>query len=112
MITWEGVPTLLRKALHDVQGETVIGKVAFVGLGTMGKPMAMNIARAGFDLMVYDLREEPVRELGKLGAQIARSAKEAAEYGELVEIAVLDDAQVRAALFGESGVLAAAKPGS
>jgi 3-hydroxyisobutyrate dehydrogenase-like beta-hydroxyacid dehydrogenase len=90
----------------------VIGKVGFIGLGTMGKPMAANIARAGFDLMVYDLREEPLRELGKLGVKIARSAKEAAEYGELVEIAVLDDVQVEAVLFGESGVLAAAKPGT
>lgn len=75
----------------------MIRKVGFIGLGTMGKPMAMNIARAGFDLMVYDVREEPVRELGRLGAKVARSAKEVAEYAELVEVAALDDAQVEVA---------------
>lgn len=38
-------------------------KVGFIGLGTIGKRMAGNIARAGFDLMAYDLRAEPLREL-------------------------------------------------
>jgi len=33
--------------------------VGFIGLGTMGRPFATNIAHAGFDLMVYDLRPEP-----------------------------------------------------
>jgi 3-hydroxyisobutyrate dehydrogenase-like beta-hydroxyacid dehydrogenase len=90
----------------------MIKKVGFIGLGTMGKPIAMNIAQAGFDLIVYDIREEPLRELSECGAKVARSAKEAAEYGELVEIAVLDDAQVEAALFGETAVFAGAKPGT
>ena len=89
-----------------------IRRVGFIGLGTMGKPMAIHITNAGFDLMVYDIREEPLRELSRLGAKIARSAKEAAEHGELIEIAVLDDAQVEAAYFGEAGVLTGAKPGT
>lgn len=87
----------------------MIRRVGFIGLGTMGKPMAMNIATAGFDLMVYDVREEPVRDLGRLGAKVARSAKEVAEHAELVEIAVLDDAQVEAVLFCDGGVFTGAK---
>lgn len=90
----------------------MIRKIGFIGLGIMGKPMAINIARAGFDLMVYDVREEPLGEFSRLGAKIARSAKEVAEYGELVEIAVLDDAQVEAVFFGDAGVLMGAKPGT
>ena len=90
----------------------MIKKVGCIGLGTMGKPMAINIAQAGYDLMVYDIREEPLRELSKEGAKIARSAMEVAEHGELVAIAVLDDVQVEAALFGETGVFAGAKPGT
>jgi 2-hydroxy-3-oxopropionate reductase len=90
----------------------MIRKVGFIGLGTMGKPMAINIAKAGFDLMVYDIREEPLRELSRLGGKIARSAKEVGEHGEIVEIAVLDDPQVEAVLFGEAGVLKGAKPGT
>jgi 2-hydroxy-3-oxopropionate reductase len=90
----------------------MIRRVGFIGLGIMGKPMAMNIANAGFDLMAYDVREEPLRELSRLGAKIARSAREAAEHGELVEIAVLDDAQLESVCFGEAGVLTGAKPGT
>jgi 3-hydroxyisobutyrate dehydrogenase len=78
----------------------------------MGKPMAIHVANAGFDLMVYDVREEPLRELSRLGAKIARSAREAAEHGELVEIAVLDDVQLESVCFGEAGVLTGAKPGT
>jgi len=87
----------------------MIRRVGFIGLGTMGKPMAMNIATAGLDLMVYDVREEPVRDLAQLGAKVARSAKEVAEHAELVEIAVLDDAQVEAVLFCDGGVFTGAK---
>jgi len=90
----------------------VVSKVGFIGLGTMGKPIVVNIARAGFDLMVYDVRKEPVRVLSASNAKVARSVKEIAEHGELIEIVVLDDAQVEAVLVGETGVLAAAKPGT
>ena len=44
-------------------------RVGYVGIGQMGKAIAINVARAGFDLMVYDLREEPLRELAVLGAR-------------------------------------------
>ena len=43
-------------------------KIGFIGLGAMGKPMATNIVRAGFNLTVYDIRPEPMQELEKLGA--------------------------------------------
>ncbi len=43
--------------------------VGFVGLGRIGKPIAANILAAGFDLMVFDVREEPMRELAQLGAK-------------------------------------------
>ena len=38
-------------------------KVGFIGLGGIGKPMAVNVARAGFELTVHDLREQPLAEL-------------------------------------------------
>jgi 3-hydroxyisobutyrate dehydrogenase-like beta-hydroxyacid dehydrogenase len=38
-------------------------KVEFIGLGTMGKPIVMNVTQAGFGLLVYDLRNESVQEL-------------------------------------------------
>ncbi len=85
-------------------------QIGFIGLGRMGKPMAINILRAGFALTVYDLREEPVRELADLGAQATRSPKEAAEVADIVAIAVVDDAQVEDVMTGQRGVLEGARP--
>ena len=42
-------------------------RIGFIGLGTMGRPMAENLLKAGFDLTVYARRPEPVREMVKLG---------------------------------------------
>ena len=87
-------------------------RVGFIGLGNMGKHMAINIAKAGFDLMVYDLRPEPMRELTALGAKAGRSADEIGAHGEIIEVVVVDDRQVEAALLGEGGALSGAKQGS
>jgi 3-hydroxyisobutyrate dehydrogenase-like beta-hydroxyacid dehydrogenase len=87
-------------------------RVGFIGLGNIGKPMAINVSKAGFDLMVYDLRAEPMRELTALGAKAARSADEIGAHGEIIEVVVVDDAQVEAALLGEGGVLSGARRGS
>jgi 3-hydroxyisobutyrate dehydrogenase-like beta-hydroxyacid dehydrogenase len=87
-------------------------RVGFIGLGNIGKPMAINVAKAGFDLMVYDLRLEPMRELTALGAKAGRSADEIGAHGEIIEIVVVDDAQVEAVLLGEGGVLSGAARGS
>jgi 3-hydroxyisobutyrate dehydrogenase-like beta-hydroxyacid dehydrogenase len=87
-------------------------RVGFIGLGNIGKPMAINVVKAGFELMVYDLREEPLKELAALGATIARSAREVGEHGEITELVVVDDAQVEALTLGEGGVLDGAQPGT
>lgn len=87
-------------------------RVGFIGLGNIGKPMAINVAKAGLDLMVYDVRPEPMRELTELGAKAARSADEVGAHGEIIEIVVVDDAQVEAVLLGEGGALSAARAGA
>jgi 2-hydroxy-3-oxopropionate reductase len=74
--------------------------VGFIGLGNIGKPMAINLTRARFDLTVYDLRAEPMGELTAMGAKAARSADEVGAPGEIIEVVVVDDAQVEAALLG------------
>src|SRR5581483_8310768 len=86
-------------------------KVGFIGLGSMGRPFATNIANAGFDLVVYDVRPEPVADLVKLGARAASSARDVAQQVEIVDIAVKDDGQVDAVMHGPDGVLAGAHPG-
>src|SRR5207249_11558473 len=87
-------------------------KIGFIGLGAMGKPMAANIAKAGFELTVGGLREEPGKELAALGARVVASPLEVAEKSDLIEIAVVDDAQAERVVTGEHGVLDGARPGS
>lgn len=86
--------------------------VGFIGLGNIGKPMAINVVKAGFDLMVYDLRQEPMQVLTALGAKAGRSAREIGAHAEIIELVVVDDAQVESVILGEGGVLNGARPGS
>ena len=86
-------------------------KIGFIGLGAMGKPIAANIAKAGLDLTVYDLREEPCRQLAALGAKVASSAREVAQQSDIVEIIVVDDQQAEQVVFAEQGLIHGARPG-
>ena len=79
--------------------------VGFVGLGRIGKPIATNIVASGFDLMVFDVREEPMRELVRLGAKRARSLQELSDHAEIVGVAVVDDSQVEQVLLSDAGLL-------
>jgi 3-hydroxyisobutyrate dehydrogenase-like beta-hydroxyacid dehydrogenase len=79
--------------------------VGFVGLGRIGKPIAANILAAGFDLMVFDVREEPMRELAQLGAKQARGLRDLSDHAEIVAVAVVDDSQVEEVLMSDSGLL-------
>ena len=87
-------------------------KVGFIGLGTQGKYLAVNLAEAGHDLMVYDIRREPLDVLAQARAKIARSPKEVGAHAEVVEICVLNDAQVDEVVAGPEGVLAGAARGT
>ncbi|HEY3302461.1 MAG TPA: NAD(P)-dependent oxidoreductase [Candidatus Binatia bacterium] len=87
-------------------------KVGFIGLGNMGKPLATNIAQAGFDLMVYDRREQPMKELAATGAKTAGSAADVGKHGEVIGLAVVDDEQVEEVTLGDGGLMSSAKPGT
>jgi 2-hydroxy-3-oxopropionate reductase len=77
----------------------------------MGQPFASNIARAGFDLTVYDLRPEPMAAIETLGAHSATSARATAERSDIVSVCVANEAQVDAVMRGPDGVLGGAHPG-
>lgn len=85
-------------------------RVGFIGLGRIGKPIAANILAAGFDLMVYDVRTEPVRELTELGAKRADALSALGKHAEIIALAVVDDAQVEEILCGDGGLLESAAP--
>lgn len=82
-----------------------------VGLGEMGLPMALNLARAGLSPAVYDLRSEPVAEAVRAGAHAAETPAALAASADVVGLVVRDEAQTLAALLGEAGLLAGGAPG-
>jgi 3-hydroxyisobutyrate dehydrogenase-like beta-hydroxyacid dehydrogenase len=90
-------------------------RVGLIGLGVMGEAMAVNVAKAGHDLTVFDLREEPMGRLRALGAVAAESVADLARTSTVVMIVVVDEAQTEAVLLGtpnEPGVLESAARGS
>lgn len=80
-------------------------RIAFIGLGNMGAPMALNLLKAGHRLSVYDLHAAAVDKLASAGAQVAASPADAAADCDLVLTMLPQAAHVEAVLLGEQGVL-------
>jgi 3-hydroxyisobutyrate dehydrogenase-like beta-hydroxyacid dehydrogenase len=87
-------------------------RAGFIGLGNIGKPLASHLVPTGFETTLYDIAEEPVRELEKAGAKAAQSPRELAENADVIGICVPEDRHVRAVMTGEDGILAGASPGT
>ncbi len=87
-------------------------KVAFIGLGTMGIPMALNILNAGFDLTVHNRTRDKEEIPAKAGALRAGSPREAAASAEIIITCVSDTPDVEAIILGENGVIHGARNGS
>lgn len=87
-------------------------RIGFIGLGSMGKAMATNILKANFPLTVFDIREEPLLEMKKLGAKVAKSAKEVGQQCDTIVVMVLDYPQIKEVVFPPEGVLGGMKNGS
>ena len=76
-------------------------RLAFVGLGSMGSPMAKRLVGAGFELKVFDVLDERTHPLIELGAVSAPSLVEAAEGTEALVLMVANAEQAEGVLFGE-----------
>ncbi len=87
-------------------------KIAFIGLGIMGKPMAKNLLKAGHELVVFDIVRENVMDLVSAGAASAESAAQAAGQCPVVITMVPNSPHVKAVVMGEGGVLESAKEGT
>jgi len=79
--------------------------VGFVGLGNMGRPMASNLCRKGFSLIVSDINREPMLAVERLGARTAASVSELARESEIVFTMLPDSAAVEAVIAGPAGLL-------
>jgi len=87
-------------------------RVGFIGLGEMGKWMALNVVKAGYPLTVYDIRPQPVQDLAGRGASSARSPAEVAKNADCVLLSLPDEHVVEEVLFGENGLTQGLFPGS
>jgi 3-hydroxyisobutyrate dehydrogenase len=87
-------------------------KVAFIGLGAMGGPMAQNLARKGFFLVIFDIVAERMGILKAAGMKTASSCREAAEKCPVVITMLPASAHVREAVLGKGGVAEGIKRGS
>jgi 2-hydroxy-3-oxopropionate reductase len=87
-------------------------KIGFIGLGIMGKPMAKNLLKAGYELAAYDVRSEPLREVVEAGAKAGSSPAGVAASSEVIITMLPNSPEVKEAVLGKGGVMEGAKPGS
>lgn len=88
-------------------------KIAFIGLGTMGYPMAGHLAKAGHDVTVYNRTAAKTDKwCGEYGGNAAATPAEAARDAEFVFTCVGNDDDVRQVYTGENGILSAVRPGA
>ena len=97
--------------IKEDKGESNM-KIGFIGLGIMGKPMSKNLIKAGYDLVVYDLNQDAVKEVVEFGAKAGTSSKDVAEKSELIITMLPNSPHVKTVVLGENGVLDGANPGS
>jgi 3-hydroxyisobutyrate dehydrogenase-like beta-hydroxyacid dehydrogenase len=87
-------------------------RVAFVGLGNMGAPMAARCAQAGFALAVWNRTGDRAKAVARLGARVAESPADAARGADVVVTMVSDARALKAVLGGAHGVVAGLKRGA
>jgi 3-hydroxyisobutyrate dehydrogenase-like beta-hydroxyacid dehydrogenase len=88
-----------------------IRRVGYIGLGIMGRAMALNLMRAGFEVTVWNRTPGKALALGEQGAAVALSPAAVAEAVEVVCVNVTDTPDVEAVLLGPAGVVEGARPG-
>jgi len=89
----------------------MIRRIGFIGLGLMGRPMANNLLKSGYDLTVHDINREAVKEVLGFGAKEAFSPKEVAESVEAILLSLPADPDVEQVVLGKEGILDGGRPG-
>jgi len=84
-------------------------RIGYIGLGAMGRPMAVNITEAGHDVVVFDLNENQTKILAQRGASVAGSPKEVADEADYVLTCLPSIAAAEAVALGKDGVIAGSR---
>ncbi|MBN2610143.1 MAG: NAD-binding protein [Bacteroidales bacterium] len=83
-------------------------KIGFIGLGTMGLPMALNIRKAGYPLIVHDKNSQAARQLTDEGAEFSDSYSDIARKSDIVITMLPESHHVEQVVLGENGIVAGA----
>lgn len=86
--------------------------IAFIGLGNMGNPMAANLIKAGYPMIVFDLEKSKSENLVKLGAEWASNISETVKAADVVITSLPGPIQVKQVMQGADGVISQLKPGT
>jgi 2-hydroxy-3-oxopropionate reductase len=92
--------------------DKVSQKIGFIGLGIMGKPMALNLIKAGYNLAVFDINQLPVDELVSAGAIGLSSPRSVAEQSRVIITMLPNSPEVREVVLGNDGIIEGASPGT
>lgn len=90
----------------------MIERIGFIGLGIMGRPMALNLRKAGFPMWIYARRPELMESLVAAGAQVCTSPQAVAEHVDIVITMVSDTSDVEEVILGEYGVIQGVEAGN
>ena len=86
--------------------------VGFIGVGNMGNPMAANVLKAGFPMLVFDMNPKAMENLIQAGARRAQSSQEVVEGSEVVLTSLPASPDVEAVYLDAGGLVERAKPGT
>jgi 3-hydroxyisobutyrate dehydrogenase len=86
--------------------------IGFIGIGNMGAPMAQNLLKAEYPLVVYARKEKVMEDMAKLGAEKAYSPREVASRSSVVITMLPASPDVESVVLGPDGITEGAKPGS
>ncbi len=87
-------------------------KIGFIGLGIMGKPMAINLLDGGYEVVCYDIVQERINEVVKAGAKEGSSSKDVAQRSEIVITMLPNSPEVKQAVLGSGGILEGSEEGT
>ena len=87
-------------------------KLGFIGLGIMGRGMASNLLKAGYDVRVWNRTPGKMNDLVEIGASTATSPANLAAQCDVIFVCVSDTADVEEVVLGQNGIIHSARPGS
>jgi 2-hydroxy-3-oxopropionate reductase len=85
--------------------------IGFIGLGIMGRPMARNLLKAGYPLVVHSRSRGPVDEIARAGAKVGTSARDVAAQSDVLITMLPNSPDVEQVVLGRDGVIEGARPG-